>query len=78
MGSAPVAGIFNLLLALTWALVVAGYALGLAIPSIGVSLLCFVCCLAPIGQGTLGVFELLSGVNMMNGKVVKNLSLIHI
>jgi hypothetical protein len=67
-----VAGILNVLGSLGLAVVLFFYITAIAIGSMGVGVLCYVCCLWPLLPLAFGIFEIVTGMNVMNGKVVKN------
>lgn len=73
-----IAGIMNILVSLLVGVILFIYVPILAIGTVGVGLLCYVCCLWPVATLGFGIFELITGLNLMNGKVVKHASTVSI
>ena len=73
-----IAGIMNILGAIVLGIVLFLYITGVAFATMGVGILCYVCCLWPFVPLGWGIYELIVGMNVMNGKVVKNASTVSI
>lgn len=73
-----VSGIMNLLAGVGIGVFLAFYITVIAVSTFGLGIFCYVCCLWPLVPLVFGVFELIVGMNMMNGKPQKNAVLISI
>lgn len=73
-----VAGIMNILASLALGVVLFIYITAIAVGSMGIGIVCYVCCLWPVVPLAFGIFELITGMNIMNGKPQKNAPLVAI
>jgi hypothetical protein len=72
-----IAGILNILVALLVMVILGFYGLVFGVMT-GVGFVIWCCCLLPITQLALGVLELVTGINIMNGKPMAHASTISI
>lgn len=73
-----IAGIMNIMVSLIMGVVLFIYVPLIALSTVGVGLVCYACCLWPVATLGFGIYEMVVGINVMNGKVVKHASTISI
>ena len=73
-----VSGIINILASIGLSLFLFVYISMIAVATMGIGILCYACCLWPILPLGFGIFELITGMNVMNGKPVRNASTVAI
>lgn len=67
-----VAGILNILGSIGLSLILFVYISMFAVMTMGIGILCYACCLWPIVPLGFGIFEVVTGMGVMNGKPVRN------
>jgi len=73
-----VAGIMNIVSGLVIAALLFLYITGIAIGTFGIGIVCYVCCLWPLIPLAFGVFELMTGLKIMQGQPVAQGSMVSI